>query len=603
MAEEKIVGCPDPFSVAESINGERIDWSNEKDSIDAIAECLGITKEGFMQNAPFLLNPKVAVDSKGQMTIRSDKDAEEQVTALLKLHARPQTAVKRSTILPKNTLSVAQKRKNVVNTLVHKQVSDKVKTEMINSGEAVGAANTDEIYMPADMEWRDKGMFFNETVSWLDVCQNSIGDCYFLAALCSAAFANPFLIKNTTALRGKWNSGAGGTVPLSPWHAIDFYVPNSYGNTKEGIWDGKKKSVQTIVASEDVLVHKRSGFNFGVCGPKEKSYRSGVSRTNSTARDDMDSCWAAVYEKAYAKFLERNTSDCPNMNGEINGGNTTRALQEILHTESVSEKYLNDLTESEIWKKIATARNVPMTASIYRYERKVNGQTVYYGKAGTSQEYLQMGLYTWHCYSVLYGTTYDGKKYVVLRNPHGRNPSTLKDNPRVYHKSWGFNFGYNVMDSYRSKGDIYTSITGNDNPLSSNGIFLLELSEFKRVFDSISYYDGPSLTDGSTILVPDEPVKTVKVTNTNLTAITVNIECTDPETGAVTVYKNEGGSLGFNKSVTIDLSSKKLKDKTKVRVGAVRSGKTSYAKSFYYHTRASRTISYSSTLGILVVRS
>ena len=49
MANNNIFyGCPDPFSVAELIKGERINWSTKKDEYDAIAECFGITKKEFL---------------------------------------------------------------------------------------------------------------------------------------------------------------------------------------------------------------------------------------------------------------------------------------------------------------------------------------------------------------------------------------------------------------------------------------------------------------------------------------------------------------------------------------------------------------------------
>ena len=65
MDKEKIsIGCPDPFSVAELIEGKKIDWSKKKDEIDALAEIFGVTKEAFLKDSFILLNPFVKINSK-----------------------------------------------------------------------------------------------------------------------------------------------------------------------------------------------------------------------------------------------------------------------------------------------------------------------------------------------------------------------------------------------------------------------------------------------------------------------------------------------------------------------------------------------------------
>lgn len=602
MANKNYIGgCPDPFSVAELIKGERINWSKQKDGFDAVAECFGVTKEGFMQNATSLLNPLVTADANGKLKAVSEEDAEKNLDALLKKHARPQVAAKTSKkATSTKTLSAAQRRKNIINLLLHKQVSDKVKNQMIDNGEVSGVGSNDDVYMPTGMKWQDKGYFFNEIVDWRDICQNGIGDCYFLSALCSIVYVNPFLIKNVTALRGKWNNGAGGTEKYAPWHAIDFYVPDSTYYESSVAWSDKKKTVQTIVASEEVLVYN-NGLNYGVCGPKEKNYRINGG-TLPTSKADMDSCWPAVYEKAYAKFLEKCTSDYPNMlssndaarngtsAGIIHGGNADAALKELLHTENVTTKDLSSMTESDIWSRAMSGRNCPACAMIYRRVRIENGVSVNYGKDGTEQDYLNLGLYIWHAYSLLDVYSSGNTKYVVLRNPHGYNPLTLKNNPKVYHGCWGYNFGYNIMDTYRGRYDIYRGVSGNDDPYKSNGVFLLEINEFKRLFDDICYYDGPSLSYGSTNLVSEEPTHNVKVTNNYSSSVSVRVQYQDPDTGSTSTWTY--GSLARNGSATIDLSTKNIKDRSKVRVVVYVGGRYSYSRYFYYHNRASKTLNF-----------
>ena len=143
----------------------------------------------------------------------------------------------------------------------------------------------DEPYLPDGMEWRDKGYFFNETARFTDICQKSIGDCYFLSALCSVAFVDTFRIKNTTEMRYKYIDGA---REETPWHRIDFYVPEK--PVEEGItwWKDKKKTVQSIVVSEEILVSSSSGRNYGACGPKE------LIKKTSSNKSEADACGPAL---------------------------------------------------------------------------------------------------------------------------------------------------------------------------------------------------------------------------------------------------------------------------------------------------------------------
>jgi hypothetical protein len=96
-----------------------------------------------------------------------------------------------------------------------------------------------------------------------------------------------------------------------------------------------------------------------------------------------------------------------------------------------------------------------------------------------------------HVYSILGVIDYDNKRYLVIRNPHGRNLTTLKNNPNVYHKKWGYSFVNHEDNEFHNDWfSVHRSVGGTDDPLSSGGLFLLEVNEFKRVFDSIEYYTG-----------------------------------------------------------------------------------------------------------------
>ena len=468
---EKVVGCADPRSLAEEIEGKRIDWANVKDEFETLAQSFGITKESYIANEAIITSPYIAIDKDRKVRRLSDTEAQKRVSDLLTKNARPTLKKQQSTALTKKATLEAPE-KSVLNVILRKKLEikelskDTVLKKKIT--EISDVESPDKEYTPTGYEWKDKGYFFNETPLWSDVCQNSIGDCYFLAALCSVVYANSFDIQNIAGLRYKYKEGL---QALSPWHKIQFYVPNT-NHSDYSLWNKQKKTVQCMVVSEDVLVRTTTGRNYGACGPKEKQ---GVI---PSSKADADSCWAAVYEKAFAKFLEKTSSDRPDMQGKIRAGQPSLALKSILHTEQVSEVSLSNLSINQIWDYGLLARHRPMIATIYG------------GKSGYN--YTANGLYTSHCYSFLGVYSSGNTKYIVLRNPHGQNPAALKNNPDVYHKSWGFNYGVNPEPEFRTaQADIYRTLGGNDNPLTSQGLFLMEINAFKSIFGTLTRYYGP----------------------------------------------------------------------------------------------------------------
>lgn len=475
-----VIGCPDPYILAERIMGVSINWGEEKDEFDTLANAFGITKEAYLNNPLPLMNPYILEDQNGNVLRLSKKEAEQRLTVYLEKNAR-RKIFRRGRIQNQEELSPAQHRTHVIGTLLEKDSGLSIRPRKDDLNQGNGEGNNDVPFSMDGFEWKDKGYFFNETALWSDVCQNSIGDCYFLAALCSVVYVDSFKIKNVTGLRYKYKSKEG-KRDFAPWHAIDFYVPSG-GSIELKNWKGLEKTVQTVVVSEEVLVNSKTGLNYGASGPKEK-----LDNKVTGNKADLDSNWAAVYEKAYAKFLERTTSDYPKMDRDsiLHGGYADEALKEIIHTEQVTYKSTNNLSVDDIWNLGMAARNHPTCASI----SNTGTEEAPRSKAGSSKVYSEMGLHISHAYSFLGVYSSGDTKYIVLRNPHGRNPIALKNNPKVFHKSWGFNFGVDREDKYDNLWDVYRHLNGNDDPLRSNGLFLLEINEFKRVFTSVSYYHG-----------------------------------------------------------------------------------------------------------------
>lgn len=550
-----IGGCPNPYSVAEAVAGKRINWSKKKDVFETMAECFGITRDGYMSDDSPLQSPFIDADENGNLRRLSDEEAEKRLVEFLEKHARPEkkkrkkatpnegsttsagtVAVQKLDAPQPQEMTQAEKRKRAVSVLLMKDNAEKpqkvstkatmakkvsrtkqtAEASVSTLGELCERVETppeknDGPHTPAGMKWDDKGYFFNEYVAWQDVCQNAIGDCYFLAALCSVAYVNPFYIQNKTARRFKFDkpknsakieSQKGGSVQHdTPWHAIDFYVPNTSNSGCESAiaWKDKKGTIQHIVVSEEVLVYNSNGNTYGACGSTEAELRFEGRTMNGRIKQNMDSCWAAVYEKAYAKFLERTTTDMPDMTGIINnGGFAEYALKEILHTEKVEKKYLADLSVDEIWKIAMKASTHPTCCSIYQYTRTdSNGQKISYSEAGTKSEYMEnFGLHIGHVYS-LFGTVSmsAGGDYVIIRDPHATLHPGLKNNPKVYHKPFStLGFGYPDNNYHDNKFSISRSLTTLSDPTSasSRGIFLMEVDEFKRLFTTIEYYTDSS---------------------------------------------------------------------------------------------------------------
>ena len=541
-----VIGCPNPHSVAELIVGKRIDWSRQKDEFETLADCFGITREGYLSDESPLFSPKAVRDDSGTVYTFTDEEMQTRLVDFMERYARPEKVTRKRTTKalardlkrpadmanelhlqtqtppdamtsefthaeaspasmppeltqaqtppPAKTgeLTQAQKRARTLDFLLNntsKSNNQPVKAQssmrMVKSPVSVKPNAYDEPYLPDGMEWKDKGYFFNETARFTDICQKSIGDCYFLSALCSVAFVDSFRIKNTTEMRYKYIDGA---LEETPWHRIDFYVPEK--PVEEGItwWQDKKKTVQSIVVSEEILVSSSSGRNYGACGPKEL-----VKKTSSN-KAEADACWPAVYEKAYAKFLEGTSSDYPDMSksSHIWCGYSRDTLKQILHTEEVEAKMLKFLSIDEVLQICQAAYCHPTCASIYEYIR-INSKKKesHYSEAGTKSYYEEnLGLFIGHEYSLLDCTVIDGTTYVVLRNPHGSNLQSLKKNPKVYHDSWGYDYGAHWDSKYKGSTYRYKGLSGNDDPNASNGIFLLEINEFKRVFSDITYYTG-----------------------------------------------------------------------------------------------------------------
>lgn len=205
----------------------------------------------------------------------------------------------------------------------------------------------------------DGGKLFVDGVSYDDVVQGSIGDCYLAAALSSVAHADPKLIENAIKDNGD------GTFD------VRFFEAQGYS--------GPMKAV-TITIDGDLPTN----------GTQSTKY--------AKARDGKE-LWPALIEKAYASWKGGYEAIG---NGGI-AGDVTQALSGK-RAGYTNTKFANgDAVFRQIQEGAKSHR--PMAAGTHGKDSGV--------------DYTGSGVYAWHMYTVLGAVEEGGAKYVQLRNPWG----------------------------------------------------------------------------------------------------------------------------------------------------------------------------------------
>ena len=92
-----VIGCPNPHSVAELIVGKRIDWSRQKDEFETLADCFGITKEGYLSDESPLFSPKAVRDDSGTVYTFTDEEMQTRLVDFMEKYARPEKVTRKRT--------------------------------------------------------------------------------------------------------------------------------------------------------------------------------------------------------------------------------------------------------------------------------------------------------------------------------------------------------------------------------------------------------------------------------------------------------------------------------------------------------------------------
>lgn len=276
--------------------------------------------------------------------------------------------------------------------------------------------------------WVDAGDFFEEGTELTDPVQGGLGDCYFIAALSSVAWARPYVIAQRTR--------ATGLGQQQFMDMIEFY--------SGGKWTKIEVSeLIPMISPGNLFIYARSS--------------------------EAGEIWPAVYEKAYAKWRTNDSGDQPNYN-PIAGGDPVGAMQQLT---GLTPTYIGNssLSAHDIWQKVrgnSISRKTfnPMVAWTY-------------GTAPSSNvNYNNAHLVANHAYTILGWQYINNQEYIVLRNPWGSYEATLNVNGGIW-TAWD-------QPYYGGKGwwrQIQMS--------SNDGIFALRSDTFKDYFAGFGWVKTP----------------------------------------------------------------------------------------------------------------
>ena len=300
------------------------------------------------------------------------------------------------------------------------------RAEMLPSNQASFKALTE---VRASTVWIDPGDFFEECTELTDPVQGALGDCYFIAALSSIAWARPYVIAQRTRATG---TGQQQFVDM-----IEFFS------------GGKAEKVDVtellpLQSPANAFIYARSA--------------------------EAGEIWPAIYEKAYAKWRTKDTGDQPNY-APIAGGDPVAALSQLT---GLSPFYIwnTSLSAHDLWQKIrgnciSYKTFNPMVAWTYSTSPNPN------------VNYNNAHLVANHAYSLLGWAYIDSQEFVILRNPWGTYEATLN----IANMTW------TAWDQpYYSSGRGYWRPI----PMANNdGIFGLRADTFKDYFAGFGWVKTP----------------------------------------------------------------------------------------------------------------
>ncbi len=387
------VGVINPYAVAEIIADKKINWDQVAEPQKVLTEILGVSEDKIFDLRNPFLRPDAELQADGNLKVLPEAQATERVNKFFK-----EQTVSSPKSFTTQRLRLAPVKSNTV-----------LQTTLLNSA-VVRAAGSNTPWTPADKDWVDMGDYFEDVAELNDPVQGALGDCYFIAAMSSVAWARPYAIINMIRPSGWGNEE-------QPIHKVNFF--------KDGAG-----SAQSVEVSEAVPVTK-------------PSHNWVYARSL-----DVGETWPAIMEKAYAKWRTSNSTDFPNY-PTIAGGDPVMASAQII---SGARTYVghNGKTGDDLWTFV---RSHSLS------KRTVNPMVAWtYGAQPAGTNYASAKVVANHAYSILGWEYMNNEKYIVLRNPWGTHHAvldTLSGNWSAYQISFSASIPLNTNGVFAMKASTF----------------------------------------------------------------------------------------------------------------------------------------------------
>jgi hypothetical protein len=352
---ETSTGVLNPYALAELIAEKQIRWSSLADPVAELSAILHMPEAKIFADDSALLRPFEISETADTRKMSSPADAKARITSYIK----------------SNQISSQTDAPTRLNALTGDRIANIA--ELLVPGQVENG----QPWQPANMVWFDKGDFYEDVNEVNDPIQGSLGNCYFIAALSSVAWARPYAIANVIRPSSWGNEDA-------PIHKVVFY--------KNGTGNG-----ETVEVSERVPVQQGS-----------LAWKYARSR-------DAGEIWPAVMEKAYSKWRTGNTTDFPDYTPTAGGSPVAACAQIVRGTQN--SKSNASTTADALFTAVGTNS---------LSKRTFNPMVAWtYKTSPAGANYTAARVVGNHAYSVLGWETRNGVKYIVLRNPWGTHEATL----------------------------------------------------------------------------------------------------------------------------------------------------------------------------------
>jgi hypothetical protein len=420
------IGAINPYALVEALVGRRIDW-NSADSAQIISDTLQTDyDELFDMKHDSVLYAGLKFNSKDNTAERlsaqdmrtlTEEDMEtpalSQVEKVDDLHGVGlkdigQTRVKQAWIQNGKLNLVLSPHP------LGAKLSNNAVTSSISTLVTPFRRSSEEEWTPPNSSWHHLGDFNRITECNYPV-QGAVGNSWLIAALSAVAWADPYAIVHHRRTAAK-----GDTQVVS---AIHFY-------SKGGQNDG---STQKVKVTDDIIINN--------------STNSQVYCRSS----GIGELWPSLYEKAFAKWITRDSSDHPDIT-QTAFGDPVKAMAQVNdkkpHYYYTSKRSADDILGLVRTNCLSFRTINPMTAWTY----------------GSSDIYRGSNVVANHAYTILGWAGQGDKQYLVLRNPFGVTEPV----------------GLNAYPGLLSFFD--SSFWRPLEMVDKNGVFALEPSAFKEYF-------------------------------------------------------------------------------------------------------------------------